>query len=137
MVRRFARFVLAFVALAIGSALVGVAYEAVTRHADARLHPPSGRLVDVNSVRLHIQCVGAGSPTVILDAGLGASSLDWSLVQPALGTTTKVCAYDRAGMGWSDPSPRAPTPETIAEDLHFPGNQRGCSRRVAWARWPA
>ena len=51
--------------------------------------------------KLHLDCRGTGSPTVVLDAGLGGSSLDWTLVQPELATTTRVCAYDRAGMGWS------------------------------------
>jgi pimeloyl-ACP methyl ester carboxylesterase len=75
-------------------------------------------LIDVGGYRLHIQCVGAGSPTVVLDAGLSGSSLDWSLVQPSLGRTTRVCAYDRAGMGWSDPGPQPRTPRQIADELH-------------------
>jgi pimeloyl-ACP methyl ester carboxylesterase len=54
----------------------------------------------------------------VLDAGLGGSSLDWNLVQPSLGRTTRVCAYDRAGMGWSDPSPYPRTPRQIADELH-------------------
>jgi pimeloyl-ACP methyl ester carboxylesterase len=98
--------------------LSGAAYEAIASRGDARAHPAPGRLVDVGGFRLHINCVGVGSPTVVLDAGLGESSLDWSLVHPELGTTTRVCAYDRAGMGWSDASPRARTPDNIAEELH-------------------
>jgi pimeloyl-ACP methyl ester carboxylesterase len=74
--------------------------------------------VDVGGYRLHIQCVGTGSPTVVLDAGLGGMSLDWNLVQPEMGQTTRVCAYDRAGMGWSEPGPQPRTPERIARDLH-------------------
>ncbi len=77
-----------------------------------------GQLVDVGGFRLHIQCVGEGSPTVVLDAGLSGSSLDWNLVQPELGRTTRVCAYDRAGMGWSDPGPQPRTPRQIADELH-------------------
>jgi pimeloyl-ACP methyl ester carboxylesterase len=54
----------------------------------------------------------------VLDAGLSGSSLDWDLVQPELGRTTRVCAYDRAGMGWSDPGPQPRTPSRIAGELH-------------------
>lgn len=116
--RRLARGVLSLVALAIALPPSGAAYEAIASRGDARVHPAPGRLVDVGGFRLHINCVGVGSPTVVLDAGLGESSLDWHLVQPELGTTTRVCAYDRAGMGWSDPSPRARTPDNIAQELH-------------------
>ena len=54
----------------------------------------------------------------MLESGLGGSSLNWRLVQPKLGKTTRVCAYDRAGMGWSDPSPQPRTPRQIADELH-------------------
>src|SRR6476659_6752819 len=74
-------------------ALVGASYEAIAARGDARRYPTPGQLVDVGGYRLHIQCVGTGSPTVVLDAGLGGSSLDWSLVQSELGSTTRVCAY--------------------------------------------
>jgi pimeloyl-ACP methyl ester carboxylesterase len=99
-------------------ALAGASYEAIAAAGDARRYPAPGQLVDVGGYRLHIQCVGTGSPTVVLDAGLGGSSLDWNLVQPELGRSTRVCAYDRAGMGWSDPGPQARTPGQIARELH-------------------
>jgi pimeloyl-ACP methyl ester carboxylesterase len=99
-------------------ALAGASYEAIAAAGDAGRYPPPGQLVDIGGYRLHIQCVGTGSPTVVLDAGLGGSSLDWSLVQPELGRTTRVCAYDRAGMGWSDPGPQPRTPRQIADELH-------------------
>jgi pimeloyl-ACP methyl ester carboxylesterase len=54
----------------------------------------------------------------VLDAGLSGSSLDWNLVQSEVGSSTRVCAYDRAGMGWSDPSPQPRTPRQIADELH-------------------
>jgi pimeloyl-ACP methyl ester carboxylesterase len=110
---------LAWVAGAIAIlALVGASYEAVAAAGDARRYPAPGQLVDVGGYRLHLHCVGAGSPTVVLDAGLSGSSLDWNLVQPELGRTTRVCAYDRAGMGWSDPGPQPRTPSQIAGELH-------------------
>src|SRR5689334_15205133 len=105
-------------ALIAGLALAGAGYEAIAARGDAQTYPPPGRLVDIGGYRLHIQCVGTGSPTVVLDAGLGRTSLDWSLVQTAIGQTTRVCAYDRAGMGWSDPGPAPRTPSQIAGELH-------------------
>jgi pimeloyl-ACP methyl ester carboxylesterase len=99
-------------------ALVGASYEAIAAAGDARRYPPPGQLVNVGGERLHIQCVGTGSPTVVLDAGLSGSSLDWRLVQPEIGRSTRVCAYDRAGMGWSDPGPQPRTPRQIADELH-------------------
>ena len=108
----------ALVALIAILALAGASYEAIAATGDARHYPPPGQLVDVGGFRLHIDCVGTGSPTVVLDAGLGGSSLDWSLVQSELGSSTRVCAYDRAGMGWSDPSPHPRTPRQIADELH-------------------
>jgi pimeloyl-ACP methyl ester carboxylesterase len=108
----------ALVGLIVVLALVGASYEAIAAAGDARRYPPPGQLIDVGGYRLHIQCVGAGSPTVVLDAGLGGSSLDWNLVQSELGSTTRVCAYDRAGMGWSDPGLQPRTPRQIADELH-------------------
>jgi pimeloyl-ACP methyl ester carboxylesterase len=105
-------------AVIVALALVGAGYEAVVATGDTGRYPPPGQLVDVGGYRLHIECVGAGSPTVVLDAGLGGTSLDWSLVQTDIGHTTRVCAYDRAGMGWSDPGPQPRTPAQIAFELH-------------------
>jgi pimeloyl-ACP methyl ester carboxylesterase len=99
-------------------ALVGASYEAVAAAGDARRYPMPGLLVDIGGYRLHLHCVGAGSPTVVLDAGLSGSSLDWNLIQPELARTTRVCAYDRAGMGWSDSGPQPRTPSQIAGELH-------------------
>ena len=97
-------------ALILALILAGGSYEAISAMGDAQAYPPPGRLVDVGGYRLHIQCIGTGSPTVVLDAGLGNFSLHWSLVQAEIGQTAQVCAYDRAGMGWSDPGPQPRTP---------------------------
>lgn len=117
--RWLARGAFVLVGLVIILAVSGSVYEAIVGREDARAHPAPGRLVDVGGFRLHINCVGAGSPTIVLDAGLGETSLDWGQIQPQLATKTKVCAYDRAGMGWSDPSFRERTPTNIAEELHM------------------
>jgi len=62
---------------------------------------PPGRMVDIGGRRLHLNCVGRGRPTVVLEAGLGDSSLAWALVQPKLAADTRVCSYDRSGTAWS------------------------------------
>jgi pimeloyl-ACP methyl ester carboxylesterase len=116
--RGFARVAGIGFALIVGLATVGASYEAIAAGGDARAYPPPGKLVDVGGYRLHIQCVGTGSPAVVLEAGLGGMSLDWNLVQNEMGQTTQVCAYDRAGMGWSDPGPQPRTPSQIARELH-------------------
>lgn len=115
--RGLARGTALTLALLIGLVAVGATYEAIAAGGDAKAYPPPGRLVDVGGYRLHIQCVGTGSPTVVLDAGLGDSSLHWSLVQAEIGQTAQVCAYDRAGLGWSDSGPQPRTPGRIASDL--------------------
>lgn len=116
--RGIGRTLAALVGLLVVLGLAGASYEAIAAAGDAGRYPARGQLVDVGGYRLHIQCVGTGSPTVVLDAGLGGSSLDWSLVQPELSRSARVCAYDRAGMGWSDPSPQPRTPRQIADELH-------------------
>jgi pimeloyl-ACP methyl ester carboxylesterase len=78
---------------------------------------PPGRLVDVGGFRLHIHCSGDGSPSIVLDAALGGSSLSWSLVQPELAKVSRVCSYDRAGFGWSEAGPMPRTAGRIADEL--------------------
>jgi pimeloyl-ACP methyl ester carboxylesterase len=82
-------------------------------------------MIDVGGYRLHIRemepaaaGVAPGTPTVLLEAGIAASSLSWSKVFPEVAKFARVVAYDRAGLGWSDPSPRPRTPPHIAEELH-------------------
>ncbi|HET8898565.1 MAG TPA: alpha/beta hydrolase [Rhodanobacteraceae bacterium] len=77
------------------------------------------RLVDVgHGRRMNLYCLGTGSPTVILDAGMGDSTISWALVQPSIARKTRVCSYDRAGLGFSDGSDRPSTASNIADDLH-------------------
>jgi pimeloyl-ACP methyl ester carboxylesterase len=80
-----------------------------------------GRLVDVGGWRLHLNCTGAAKPqqpTVILEAGIGDFSVEWSLVQPSVATVTRVCSYDRADDGWSDYGPSPRTMHQIVYELH-------------------
>lgn len=83
--------------------------------------PAPGKLVDVGGWRLHLNCTGeaaAGRPTVILEAGKGDFSVEWSLVQPGVSRYARVCSYDRAGDGWSEMGPYPRTFRQIAYELH-------------------
>jgi pimeloyl-ACP methyl ester carboxylesterase len=102
----------------IGLALAGVIYESVAEAADARAYPPPGQLVDVGGYRLHINCTGTGSPTVVIDAGLGDWSTGWGFVQPEVAKTTRVCTYDRAGWAWSETGPLPRDAAQFAKELH-------------------
>lgn len=74
-------------------------------------------LVDVGGYRLFLRCTGEGSPTVILDAAARATSETWSQIQPEVASFTRVCSYDRAGLGRSDPGPVPRTTRTMVEEL--------------------
>ena len=117
-VRWIGRALLVVLALLIGLAALGAIYEAIMAAGDGARYPAPGRLVDVGGYRLHLYCVGQGSPTVVLASGAGGFSAEWSIVQPQIAATTRVCAFDRAGLGWSDPGPGPRTPAQIADELH-------------------
>jgi pimeloyl-ACP methyl ester carboxylesterase len=84
---------------------------------DLAATPPPGQLVDIGGYRLHLWCTGDGAPAVILDAGLGGTSAGWGFVQPDVARFTRVCSYDRAGMGYSDSGPSPRTARRIAKEL--------------------
>lgn len=99
-------------------ATTGMIYQTAASEADQRNYPPPGILVNVDGYQMHIYCVGQGSPTILLDHVGGGSSVDWALIQPGLAEHTRVCAYDRAGFGWSDASPAPRTMEQQVHELH-------------------
>ena len=93
-------------------------YENIFEARDRRFNPMAGRLVDVGGLKMHIDCTGEGSPTVILDSGLGDTYLSWRKVQPQIAKFTRVCSYDRAGLGYSESSSHPRTSKVIAGELH-------------------
>src|SRR5688572_15908673 len=111
------RILIGVVALIVVGALCGASYQAWATNRDLAAHSPPGKLVDVGGHRLHLWCTGSGSPTVILDSGLGGHAFDWGGVQPEVATFTQVCSYDRAGMGYSDAGPRPRTSQQIVREL--------------------
>ncbi len=98
-------------------AAVGAGYETVSEATDVDAAMP-GRLIDVGGHRLHLNCTGTGSPTVVLQAGGGMRSSDLGWIAPAVARDTRVCVYDRAGRGWSDPVTTPQDAALIATDLH-------------------
>ena len=76
-----------------------------------------GRLVDTGGLRLHLNCLGSGTPAVVFEAALGGSSISWSLIQPEVARLTRACSYDRAGFGWSDAGPMPRTAGRVADEL--------------------
>ena len=100
-------------------AVIGAIYQAIATELDERAYPPPGEMVDVGDHSLQINCIGHGSPTVILEAANLGMSAWWVRVHKQLAQTTRVCAYDRAGLGWS--SERGPEPRDarqISSELH-------------------
>ena len=97
---------------------VGGAVETVIEATDGGRSADGGELVDVGGHKLFIACSGTGSPTVVLEGGLGQGSDYFALIAPAVATTTRVCAYDRAGHGRSEPATGPQDGAAIARDLH-------------------
>jgi pimeloyl-ACP methyl ester carboxylesterase len=108
-----------FVALLVLTLAFGVFYEMLGRKTAIRNFPPPGKLVDIGGRRIHLDCRGSGSPTVVFESGLNTNgSLSWLAVHDEIAKTTKACAYSRAGIMWSDTNDSPQNGKSIAEDLH-------------------
>lgn len=112
--RRLLHPVLAVLVLA----SIGGGYEAAAEAVDTATHPMPGRLIDVGGHGLHLNCTGSGSPTVVLEPGGGAMSSNLAWIAAGVGQGTRVCVYDRAGRGWSEPADAPQDGAQIAADLH-------------------
>ncbi|MGA7382376.1 MAG: alpha/beta hydrolase [Terriglobales bacterium] len=130
-VRRFAklrrwtkRFLLGILALLLLAVIAGACYQYFEVTSWAKASPP-GRLAQVDGVPTHIYCMGIGNPTVVLVSGLGGDWSDWGFVLHDVAAITRVCAYDRAGLGWSAATPAARTSRNIAAELEATLNAAG------------
>lgn len=112
------RFFVTIVALILTLTLASAIYQFAATQADAQKYPPRGRMVDVGGFKMHLLCTGAGSPTVVLENGHGAGSFGWGSVPLETAKFTRVCVYDRAGIGWSEPSPAGRGVNQINKELH-------------------
>jgi pimeloyl-ACP methyl ester carboxylesterase len=99
--------------------LVGFGFETFMRWQVSRKYPVSGKLVDVGGRKIQIDCRGKGSPTVVLESGIdNLGSLNWAAVHDEIAQTTRVCAYSRAGILWSDPNKGTVDYKSVVQDLH-------------------
>ena len=96
---------------------LGVLYQRIGASRERQRFAPPGRLVEVGGHRLHVTCRGAGSPAGLRESGIAASSLSWTVVQPQIATFARACAYDRAGLAWSEPSSCPRTFDRIVLEL--------------------
>lgn len=120
MLRWLKRITVALTLLAALALILGTTTEHLLRARTATRFPHPGRLVQLESRRLHLDCRGSGAPTVVLEAGLDTyGSLTWAAVHDSLAATTRACAYSRAGLLWSDPQPGAFDSRQTARDLHM------------------
>ena len=99
-------------------ASIGGGYQTLGEAADAKTYPMPGQLIEVGGHRLHLSCTGSGTPTVVLEPGAGGMSSILGWIAPAVARATRVCVYDRAGRGWSEPADSAQDGAQIATDLH-------------------
>ena len=98
---------------------MGAAYQWIGLRRDARRWPPPGRMVEIGGgCRIHLYALGEGAPAVIFESGIAASSLNWRSVQETVAKRTLAVAYDRRGLGWSDPCSPPLTASGIAAELH-------------------
>lgn len=112
------RSLLAAVVAILLLAIAGTLYQTASAEADREKFPAPGDLIDVGGFKMHIHCMGEGSPTVILETLSGGTSSYWGWVQPEVAKTIRVCVYDRAGRGWSGPDPEPITLGRTVRNLH-------------------
>lgn len=106
---RRTRIVLGRIGLAVGCVAIllvlgGLSYQSMMEARDLKENPPPGNLHEVDGTKMHIHCMGSGSPTVVLEQGLGWQSAYWTHLQEKIAKKTRVCGYDRVGLGYSEPS---------------------------------
>jgi pimeloyl-ACP methyl ester carboxylesterase len=108
---------LVIVSLVVVLALAGALYQFVGVRRDARKYVAPGSMIDVDGQRLHVVCTGGGTPAVVFESGMAASSLSWVRVLRDVSSFTRACAYDRSGFGWSEPSRGARTVQRMILEL--------------------
>src|SRR5215218_446463 len=115
------RVLLGVIGLVVFVLFAGVIYQFVATKIDAyRWYPPSTEMVGVGGSSMHLYCTGeeGRAPKVVMDIGSGGIGMDWQPVQPGVAKFARVCTYDRAGTGWSEPGPQPRTSQQIVKELH-------------------
>ena len=128
--RILTKFAVLVALILVSAGFVGWLYNYSTVRHYHTLAAPPGEVFIVDGRRMHIYCTGVGSPTVVIEGGLSDNWIGWQLVQPGLARVTRVCTYDRAGLGWSDPDPGQRDAVVIADQLHELLHQAGINDRL-------
>lgn len=119
------RLVAGLALLIIVLCISGALYNALALSHLRKTYPPPGQFVNVDGHRMHLYCTGSGTPTLLLESGGAESYLVWGKVQPALSRVTRVCSYDRAGLGWSEAVPGPRDAAHVTGQLHALLTQAG------------
>lgn len=109
---------IAIILVIVALLLAGILYQQIGTLIDRRRVLPPGRVIRAPGGSFHLNCMGEGDVTVILESGISASSLSWAKVQSEVSKFARVCSYDRAGFGWSDRRPGKRTPARLANELN-------------------
>ncbi len=110
---------LGLLGLVLAATLFGTVAERVARHQAHSAYPPRGQMVDIGGRKMHLDCRGEGSPTIIFESGLDTNgSMSWDKVQDPLAKLSRACSYDRAGVMWSDAKQGGQDADGVADDLH-------------------
>lgn len=114
----FRKLLAGLAGLVVAVLISGAVYQWLAQRADAERFPPPGRMLTVDGLEMHLDCRGSGRPVVVMEAGLTTGSWSWGPVFDAVAERTEVCAYDRPGMGWSEPINRLADAAKVADRLN-------------------
>jgi pimeloyl-ACP methyl ester carboxylesterase len=123
--------------LVITLSVLGWAYQQIAQFNDLSKFPPPGKLIDVNGHLMHLHCQGEGSPTVVVEQGLGTISAVWHNIHKRVSLTTRICGYDRVGMGYSEPTGRVTSSAEVAQNLHKLLQAAGIDDDIVLVGWSA
>ncbi|WP_158628809.1 alpha/beta fold hydrolase [Dyella choica] len=126
--RLLARIGIGLLLLLVLTCITGATWNALMIRHYRLAYPAPGKTYRVDGHAMHMYCTGTGSPTLVLDAGLGDDCTVWAKVQPELSKTTQVCSYDRSGLGRSDTLSNDHDANTLADQLHALLEQAGIAK---------
>ena len=125
------------VGIVIISLIAGRVYQEVAESRDLERYPPPGEMIDVDGRLMHINCIGEGSPTLILELGVGSASFSWYDIHKRLSGITRTCAYDRAGLGYSESTDQPKRATDVASRLHKLLRNAGIDDELVLVGWSA
>ena len=125
------------ISIVVISLIAGRIYQNVAESRDLERYPPPGEMIDVDGHLMHINCIGEGSPTLILELGVGSASFSWYDIHNQLSEITRTCAYDRAGLGYSDSTSQPKRATDVAERLHRLLRNAGIDDELVLVGWSA